>query len=157
MAKHWQTVNKVFKALSYIVKEMDKDGLDLYFTISETCEKKAKRTSKLLPIVEARKQHGNSTTDINHRLTKILEEYKNNLDNKKWYQSEIKPLSLYILTDGLWENECTAIEPIRNAVQKLEDLRKDEKQIGIQFISFGHDPIGLQRLHHLDDGLKLPK
>lgn len=157
MAQHWPMVNKVFKALSYIVKEMDKDGIDLYFTISETYQKRAKKTSKLLPIVQAQMQRGNSTTDINFRLTKILDEYKNNLDKKKWYQSGPKPLSLYVLTDGLWEEDCTAIEPIKMAVQKLEDLRKDERQIGIQFISFGENPTGLKRLHYLDDGLNLPK
>lgn len=136
---------------------MDKDGLDLYFTISNVTQTKVKKTSKLLPIVEVNKQRGNSTTDINFRLTKILNEYTSNLERKRWYQSEPKPLSLYILTDGMWEDECNAIEPIRNAVRTLEDLRKDERQIGIQFISFGNDPAGLRRMEHLDDGLNLPK
>jgi hypothetical protein len=43
------------------------------------------------------------TTDINSGLTNILAEYKSDLDKKWRYQSEAKPLSLYILTNGHWE------------------------------------------------------
>ena len=157
MVSHWPKVNETFKALSYIVKETDKDGIDLYFTNSDTFYKNIKKTSKLLPIVEGHKQRDNSTTDINFRLTKILDPYKTNLENRRWFRSEPKPLSLYILTDGMWEAECTAVEPIRDAVRKLDDLRRGDTQIGIQFISFGDNPIGLERLVHLDDGLNLQK
>ncbi|KIN03042.1 hypothetical protein OIDMADRAFT_18517 [Oidiodendron maius Zn] len=155
MARHCAMVVDVFTALSYIVKEMDKDGIDVYFTISEAHQKKVKKTSKLHSKVHHHVQHGHSTTDINIRLTRILEEYKSNLETPRWYQARPKPLSLYILTDGMWEKDCTAVGPIENAVRKLEDLRKDDSQIGIQFISFGADSGGLKRLKYLDDELNL--
>lgn len=157
MTEHWPSVCKVFEALSYILKEPDKDGLDLYFTISQNFEKGITKTSKLLQVVEAQKQRRQSTTDINIRLMTILDAYKSKLDKKGLFGRPPKPLSLYIFTNGIWEDKVTAEGPIRNTVQKLQDLRKDRQQIGIQFISFGNDPVGLRRLRYLDDGLNLPE
>jgi hypothetical protein len=157
MAEHWPTVHKVFEALSYIVKEADKDGISLYFTISETHEENAKRTSQLLSILDrVQTQENNSTSNIDLRLGKILDDYKNNLDSKmRWYKSETKPLSLYILTDGLWDSGSGGVEPIRNAALKLKDLQMNPHQIGIQFVTFGNDPDGWKRLRQLDDSLDL--
>ncbi|KAL3425129.1 hypothetical protein PVAG01_04410 [Phlyctema vagabunda] len=158
MEPHWPNLVRVFEALSYIVKQSDENGLDLFFSNSNNCEKDCKKTRKLLPIVRAQKQTQKKiTTDINFRLSQILEKHKNGLDRKVWYRSKLKPLSLYILTDGVWETNCTAIDPIRNAVLKLHDLRIPSSQIGIQFISFGSDEVGLNRLAYLDDKLDLPK
>lgn len=157
MVEHWPKVCKVFEALSYILKETDKDGLDLYFTISQCCEKGIKQTSRLLQIIEAQKQRKQSTTDITIRLTTILDGYKSKLEKRSLFRGPPKPLSLYIFTNGIWEEEVTAEGPIRNTVQKLQDLRKDRQQIGIQFVSFGDDSVGLRRLRHLDYGLKLPE
>lgn len=98
-----------------------------------------------------------STTDINICLFQILEDYKRHLDKNHWWKSKPKPLSLFIFTDGVWEKEVTASEPIKSVVAKLEDLRKDKRQIGIQFISFGSDPAGLGQLEHLDDRLNISK
>jgi len=160
MLEHWSNVCKTFKALTYLVRETGEAKIDLHFTISRRCEKKARKSKDLLPIVQAMEDEirsKDSTTDINFRLNEILEDYKRNLDNNHWWRSKPKPLSLFVLTDGIWEDEVTASEPIKNAVAKLEDLRKDKRQIGIQFISFGNDPEGLQRLEHLDDRLNISK
>jgi len=160
MLEHWPNVCKTFKALTYLVRETGDAKIDLYFTISQRCEKRVRKSKDLLPIVQAMEDEirgKDSTTDINIRLTQILEEYKRNLDNNHWWRSKPKPLSLFIFTDGIWEEEVTASEPIQSAVTKLEDLRKDKRQIGVQFISFGDDPEGLGRLEHLDDRLNVSK
>lgn len=160
MAEHWEEVVRVFEALSYIVKSTDKDGLDLFFTISKSSNKGVSETSRLTQVVEAQKRvSGGAKTDINIRLTQILERYTDNLERKRLLSlrgSKPKPLSLYIFTNGIWEKEVNAEKPIVNAVKKLTDLRKDRLQIGIQFISFGNDPKGLARLEHLDKGIDVP-
>lgn len=61
-----------------------------------------------------------------------------------------KPLSLYILTDGVWEGKSDPRKPIQKLVQTLVGWRMDKAQVGIQFINFGNDPVGLQRLQYLD-------
>ncbi|KAL2073991.1 hypothetical protein VTL71DRAFT_7769 [Oculimacula yallundae] len=154
MVDHWPNVVKLFEGLSYILKDTDRNGLDVYFTISQECALQNKHTKDMVPMVKRRKQRDpTARTEINYRLTKILDEYKAKLDSNKFWKSKPKPLSLYILTNGVWEKECQPEIPIKNVVRKLQDLRKDREQIGIQFISFGNDEIGLERLRYLDDEL----
>lgn len=148
-------MTKVIEGLSYILKDADKNGLDLYFTISEQFTNEEKHTSSLVRLVERHKQNDpDASTEINFRLNQILDKYKAKLDSNGWWPKKPpKPLSLYILTNGVWEAECKPEIPIKNVVQKLQDLRKDREQIGIQFISFGNDIVGMERLRHLDDDL----
>ena len=154
MVEHWDSVVNLFEGLSYILKDVDKNGLDLFFTISRLHAESEKHTSALVTMVEKRKPTDrNAKTEINFRLTHILDKYKAKLDDNSWWTKKPKPLSLYILTNGIWEDECRPEIPIMNTVRKLEDLRKDREQIGIQFISFGNDPKGLERLRHLDDDI----
>lgn len=158
MSRHWDNVVKTFEALSYIVKKTDKDGLDIYFTISEVFRKQQTETGDLVRLVEAHKRQDSAVSDINLRLTYLLEEYQRKLEKKRRFRKgPANPLSLYILTDGVWEDNSSADEPIRNAVEKLSELKKSSTQIGIQLISFGNNTRGLDRLRHLDDGLGLQK
>jgi hypothetical protein len=159
MAEQWDSVANVFEALSYIVKDTDKDGLDLFFTISGRSLTRVKETSRLIPLVKAQKRHSqDAKSDIDFRLTEMLQSRTEKLNKLGGiFSRKPKPLSLYILTDGMWEYENAAQEPIRNAVQKLSDARRGRKQIGIQFIRFGSNPDALRRLEHLDHGLGLPE
>jgi hypothetical protein len=158
MAKYWDNVVNVFEALSYIVKGTDNDGLDLFFTISGRSSTRVKETSKLIPQVKGQKRHSQEAkNDIDFRLTEILQPRTERLNKGGFFGiRKPKPLSLYILTDGMWDFEDAAQEPIINAVQKLSDARKGRKEIGIQFISFGNNTDALRRLEHLDRGLGLP-
>ena len=157
MKSHWEQVIKVFQALSYILKEVDPDGLDLHFTISGDSLKNCKTTSKPVQLLKSRRHQGN--TDINLKLTAFFEDYKATLDKSRGLGGHLKkkkrPLSLYILTDGVWERECNPEKPIRNMAQKLAELGKDKSQLGIQFISFGNIPVGRLRLEQLDNCLGL--
>jgi hypothetical protein len=158
MTQYWDNVVKTFEALSYIVKETDKDGLDLHFTISGTTMKGEKTTRDLVSSVKAHIRRDGAASDIRLRLTSILESYSQKLEEKKrlWKRAP-KPLSLYILTDGVWEESSSAEEPITNVVRILHELRKSSTQIGIQLISFGTDEASLAKLRYLDDKLDLPK
>ena len=157
MAPHWKGLIRVFEALSYILKDVDPDGLDLSFTISRETLTKIKRTSKLVEMVKSRAKQLKGTTDMNLRLTELLDAYQTELEKKKgfFFGKSILPLNLYILTDGIWEPNCDAAGPIKNLVNKLNKLDKGRVQVGIQFISFGNDPQALERLDVLDSGLGL--
>jgi hypothetical protein len=80
MAPHWDNMVKPFEGLSCIVKETDKDGLGLYFTISETFRKGERTTNELVKLVEAHKRRDSAASDIDFRLTYILEEYQRKLE-----------------------------------------------------------------------------
>jgi hypothetical protein len=164
MAEHWDKVIDTFSILTYLVKGSDPDGVDLYFTMSSPGERhNSKRTTKLEKIVRDRERKGRS--DIRVVLDSILNDYTGKLGSQKArrtglarftpQEKDLRPLNLYVLTDGLWQDQCNAIPPIRRLVERLVELNMDEKQIGIQFISFGNHPAGLHRLRELDSNLKL--
>ena len=91
------------------------------------------------------------------RLGDLLGKYKEDLkrqDERKhsfWSKAykPVKPLSLYVLTDGTWPN-CNAVRPIEDMIL----FGRPKEQVGIQFVRFGNRPIGIKRLKYLDSGLR---
>ena len=66
-----------------------------------------------------------------------------------------RKLSLYVLTDGVWETRADLQQVIRTLVDNLIQHNHTNKQIGIQFIRFGNDDRGIKRLERLDSGLNV--
>lgn len=152
-------MKKVFSALCYLVKELDDDGVDLYFT--NTSESyKFKDTTPFMEVLDRKSLAGD--TDIELRLQKIFASYKERLAKhinktpfniKALFEKKLRPMSIYVLTDGCWEQACVGDKQIRNLVEELVGLKFTKEQVGIQFIRFGRDPRGVQRLNHLDSNL----
>ena len=164
MLPHWQETEDVFGVLAYVVKSADPDGLDLYFTSSlEPYNSKkgygifsTSSSTKLLEYVHNRKQKIDGSTNLDYALDCILGPYINQLERAfKFGGSNVRPLNLYILTDGRWEDGCNPASAIRRIISKLKEFRypEDSKQIGIQFITFGHNMEALARIQALDDKL----
>jgi len=164
MSPHWNDVIPVFEILAYIVKSADPDGIDLYFTMTDEVYNNKRSTflrksavSKLVSTVEARRTKLRGSSNITWRLDSILEPYITKLRNGHNLRTGgvVRPLNLYILTDGVWEDKVDASGCIKGIVEKLKEFgyRQDSNQIGIQFISYGKDQKGLKRLQDLDDNL----
>ena len=162
MIPYWNDMISVFGILAYIVKTADPDGIDLFFTMSaDKCHSKDSTT--LVKTVRRRQPQGSS--NISFRLDSILGKYKSDLRDQYglrksrslWApKNDVRPLNLYIFTDGAWQPRCDASSAIKNLVDLLVELKLESKQVGIQFISFGENQANLQRLEHLDDELRLP-
>lgn len=161
MQPHRKDVLSVVSFLAYLLKDTDDDGLDVRFTQS-TERKNAGKTSKLLEVVS--KVAFKGISDMRTRLSQILQEHKNKFGTKasrsgSWYKrygprETQKPLSFYILTDGRWQpNEVGPI--IVSLVESMKEHKLHKDHVGIQFIRFGQDPKGIDRLNHLDHGLGL--
>jgi hypothetical protein len=148
MSLHWDSV---VKALEYIVDETDNDGLcELHFTSSGFSMKGQNRAAELVSIVEAHKRQEGAASDINLRLTSLLEEYSRELEEKGPFgKGSVKPMSLYIFTDGVWEERSSAEEQTTSVVQKRDMLRKSCTQVGIQLVSFGTNRGILAKLKRL--------
>jgi len=146
MRQHWSEVKKVFGILAYMIKPFDHDGLDLYFT--QSSENYHQRNSKGLVTVVNKKMDspGKGRSDISIRLDAILAAYIAQL--KRPLASQ-KPLSIYILTDGMWTPDCNIVPIIDRTVQAMAELEL-RKQVGLQFISFGSHPEGLARMELVD-------
>ncbi|KAH7409344.1 kinase-like domain-containing protein [Cadophora sp. MPI-SDFR-AT-0126] len=157
MKAHWEEVTILVGILAYMVKPFDANGLEMMYTISSSKSITSKNSSKLVTSLEKTKPAGMS--DISIRLNSILEQYKSKIHEvygagskvTAKARSDVRPLTLYVLTDGVWQPKCDAETPIKNLVRKLLELKVSPKQVGVQFIYFGNNPIGKARVTKLDD------
>ena len=160
MGQHWDEVKSVFEALAYLVKTMDPDGIELHFANSPGHKGQANDRKKLTRKFEKVKQHGECQMGM--ALSRILPLYYQKPTSKRSSLSlraeEKPPVNIYILTDGVWSAGSHCVSVIQNHITHLVDnLWKAGKMqhVGIQFILFGDNPIGKQRLEYLDnDNLK---
>ncbi|KAF2644780.1 kinase-like protein [Massarina eburnea CBS 473.64] len=169
MKPYWHSVVRVFRALAGIVKHADLDGLDVIFATSLE-RKHGKKRSELVPIIERRKVAG--SCNMKEALQEVFDKFGDQLEapmakrrssllrfGTRPPTSSTAPktkrgLSVYVLTNGVWQQRpppvCGVEEPIRHMVTKLCRSEKLDTKIGIQFIRFGNDPIGEERLDILD-------
>lgn len=161
MERHWEKLRTLVGILAYMTKDADPDGLELYFTISPR-KLKSKKATHFVDQLAITRPHGLS--DISMRLSSILQEYQQKLafqtqPKTRWTlstkQKYVRPLNVYVLTDGVWQDLSDASPPIRSLVQKLVELQLGKHQVGITFIRFGDSDVGGQRLEKLDSGLGL--
>ena len=159
MKAHWGEVIKIFGLLSYMVKRYDRDGIDLHLTMSSKTWT-SKKTTKLIEILKDRKDSLSGKSDLKDRLGTMLEQYTNKLNQsqsspnaKKLWAKRLRRYNIYVLTDAIWQPYCDPAPLIRTMVGTLENLKLHNAQIGIQFIRFGHDKDGIERLERLDSGL----
>ena len=162
MAQYRPEVNEVLELLSYMVLPFDPDGLDLYIT---TYPKKLKPRTNFNMLRELDKRPAKGMPDFRERFAAITSAYQNRFGKKDrigraFHRSttpEVGPrrLSLYVLTDAVWQPNTTLITEVKTLVEELKKHNLTNKQIGIQFIRFGHDGTGGRRLAKLDSGLSL--
>ncbi|KAF2230730.1 hypothetical protein EV356DRAFT_323795 [Viridothelium virens] len=170
---NWDDLVDVVNCLTYMVKDADPDGVDVYLAHGQKREKKC-RPDKAVKFARQNrppKPGGNSSTPstIAPTLGTILHHYQENLRTppKKsalgkieriLRSSPLRPLSLYVLTDGQWQPKDNVQKPILSLIKTLSDLDSLTGQVGIQFIQFGHNsathPNGQTWLDFLDSGLE---
>jgi hypothetical protein len=142
-----------------MIKDCDRDGMDLYFTISPL-KHNSRNSTGLLQHIQGKSLLG--TSDLGSRLTTILHDYETALRRhatKRWpsfgRSKNMKPLNVYILTDAAWQPHSDAAEPIKSLIGTMIEFRYPRKQVGIQFIHFGKNADYFKKLEHLDSGLGL--
>ena len=159
MRQHREDVLSVISFLAYVLKDTDSDGLDIRFTQSPE-KKNSGRARKL--VEAASKVAFKGISDMRTRLSQIFQEHKIKFGTTTsgfWYRKPgahegQKPLSFYILTDGKWQpNEVGPI--IKSLVESMKDFKLHKDYVGVQFIRFGQDTQGIERLNRLDHGLGL--
>lgn len=161
MRPHWDRVYNVFRALAGLVKNYDRDGVELFFTMSDERRKFKKRKEVLQILQHYKPSEGRRSCDITKKLDLILHEYQEDLRfRSKPLLTRLmpkKPITIFVLTDAVWQEQSDPAGVIRRAVAVLQDpkLNAREDQIGIQFIRFGDREDLKQRLERLDSGLGL--
>lgn len=160
MDPYWDEVVEQAKLLAYLVKRVDKNGLDLYATIAKDDDPNrhmcVKNTTDLVKHVARLKR--SSSRDITQTLRQVLDPYLTSLrasHNSRTYlydlySRDVKPMTIYIFTDGIWTRDSDPSPLIKKAADTLEQTQHPYDQLGIQFIQWGDDPNGTQRLGNLD-------
>ena len=162
MATHVAEIKRLTVLLAYMVKNSNPDGVDMYFTKSTLKIKSEKKTKNLSRAFTNVIFEGSS--NMEWKLGQILDEYKSKLGTQsraKWFLlhkpqlQAVRPLSIYVLTDGVWQPKCDVRVTIANFVESLQQHKLLNKQVGIQFIRFGNNQEGGERLAELDSKLNL--
>ena len=162
MQPHRKEVRDLFELLAYMVKATDPDGIEIRFTMSREKKNRAKKTAPLLRILDEVPYFGLS--NIRTDLGDILQDFhaksrnhktKTSIFNRSRSTRPIRCQNVYILTDGVWQPSCDPTTMIQKLVDSLEQNSMEREQFGIQFIRFGNDPDGINRVNQLDSGLGL--
>jgi hypothetical protein len=152
MREQWHGVKPVFEALSYILKPMAPNGIELFYTVSYDTWRRH-NTSELGVYLEKKEVAGD--TDISYRLVLQLQSYKAKIHPTPRKASskskKVRPMSFYILTDGNWKagGDAKAIAAIKDFADHLIKVDLKSGQLAIQFISFGQNAEALQRINRL--------
>ncbi len=157
MSLFWNETTCVLETLTMKLAPLDKDGLDLVFTVGQEkpFNAKGKNAHK-----EFRKRmdwaapSANSSasaerkTNMTETLGRVFSEYIS--------QNKRKRMTLLVLTDGQWRGM-----PERTAVgKKIADFinssfvqrhKMEDRRFSISFIQFGDDPYVSKLLKWLDD------
>ena len=162
MEPYRNEIKMLLELLWDMVAKYDPDGPDLYIT-TDMKRLKPKTDDRMLQELDRRP--AKDASDMRFCFAQIIEKYQNHFGTTKlrdrwrsWKDTPSKgprKLSLYVITDGVWQKRTDLEQVIRTLVDLLIQHKLTNKQIGIQFIRFGHDKTGMERLEKLDSGLDL--
>ena len=160
MTPHWMRVKHLFNHLAYFIKDQDPSGIELYDTASCNVVKSKDTTTLLHRLSEIAPHLGSAPTDPSMCLDRILVQYRESLDeyhdNRRisWLgrprPTTAPSLIVYIFTDGIWQPKCNMSNPIRTIIEKCIQYRLPRGKVGVQFIQFGDDAEGTEKLTKLD-------
>lgn len=160
MAPYWDEVVECAGLLAFCTQRYDNNGIDLSFVFDDKKmnARKDKQITKLVQKKRPRKvptgsTHEHQRANIHAVLGQVVDDYQQELGKQRSgaYPQETKKLVVFVLTNGLWSTHSDAKEPLTRLVQTLSAWKKPSNQVGVQFIRFGDDPDGRQRLEKLDD------
>jgi hypothetical protein len=148
MASVWPEVKRVFEALSYMVKGMSSVGTELFYTVSYDANLRRDPTDLCKHL--ATKSVGGET-DISYRLNLQLQSYVVKLNDSQGIKSKkggIRPISLYVLTNGEWEAGPLKITP-KETTDFLKSKNLADGQVTVEFISFAECVRTSQKINDL--------
>lgn len=165
-SNHWHDVVNTFKALSYLVKTADPNGIIELILTSNAGKRKSSRRNETNSLLEILKKQGPSRGPCNMEdsLRTVLGQVKDmipptprKLPRLHPGKSQVKGVNVYIFTDGVWEGgrdvKCGVEEPIQDLTTFMKQNGKGRTSAALQFVQFGDDELAEKRLKYLDDEL----
>ncbi|KXH63874.1 hypothetical protein CSAL01_03108 [Colletotrichum salicis] len=178
MRQHWTEASYVLKLLVWRSLGYDDDGMELYFTNPATqASVKQRKTQKLEDFTNAmeradphRAPPPGYKTNVLRKLDGIFSDYTQRAHTK------LKPQTIIYLTDGAWQDSppdsdledaimarfkalAAACLPRTappasasdDGMDNVSKMLKKHRPTMIQFIAFGHNQAGIDRMKRLDD------
>lgn len=154
MAPHWAHAEKVLEVLVDKLWDLDKDGIDLYFTLGQEELENGKNPKDFKDkMSRAEPQPGSAFhTDMEEGIGHVLSKHVPTMRYTK------KNLTLIIFTDGIWSgtsNPDAVRDKIVHFVKEVHEIygRHRKRSLTFQFVQFGFDNEARDRLQYLDNVL----
>jgi hypothetical protein len=146
MKPHEAEVESMVDLLGWTLKDFDPDKIEMRLAVAN--ERIESNNSSDL-VESLGKSNFQATCNMSHCLGELFEDYKKKIGiHGQGYYT--RPMNIYILTNGIWQTPCEVEEQITDFVKFLEEHRLNRRQVGIQFIRYGENQLGMGRLHNLD-------
>lgn len=147
MQRHVEQVARTARVLSYVTKVADNDGLELFFA-SDSAKSGNYSTSTAVESAIRRKEFAHGKCNMENCLLNIMKVvFKDD-------RSAIKPTSIYVYTDAMWQDAGPVSSVIKKAISRLAKAQEASSTLMFQFIQFGDDERGGRCLQRLDDECK---
>lgn len=172
MEPYWQEAKQTAQAVFEIGLKADPDGVDIRMTNGDTTSRRRKKSDDLFGRYQyfenQRPTAENGPCDMQSALNNVLDiAIKKGLSKKSKFLERtvgrgIKGISVFVLTNGVWfppgDDEAGGVQhPVYNAIDKLKSKYRDSRFLVIQFVGFGKDQTGINRMTYLDNSLKRDK
>lgn len=176
MQRHEAEVVQIFANLAHVLEKADDNGLDVFCTSAPTRPIHSSKTDRLVNWVNENFAKGSMhRCFIEQSLQALTDKIIADLprspgDTNGGFsiarivtgkRTKGRPVSIYVLTNGVWNQDpaardgvCGADQPIKQLIRELKARNLSKSQVAFQFIRFGSNETGTQRLTFLDDGLK---
>ncbi|SCO30846.1 uncharacterized protein FFMR_02047 [Fusarium fujikuroi] len=148
MEEHKPKAMRTARVISYMVKTADDSGIEL-FAASETSKSpiictSSSKVEKAIKKMKTVRGTCNMRKCLNHILSRVIVPAR-----------RFRPTNIYIYTDGLWEPGDYGIKTVISwAIDFLDRHGYKSSALVLQFIRFGNDPTGTERLDSLENQCK---
>ncbi|KAF9770538.1 hypothetical protein IL306_011901 [Fusarium sp. DS 682] len=147
MDEHKTKAMKTARVISYVAKIADDNGMELFAASETTKRPRMCKNSTQIEKAVGRMKTVKGKCDMQKCLGDILD--------RVLVKATFRPTSIYIYTDGVWEPGDDRVEVLINrAIDFLDANGYKSSALMFQFIRFGSDPTGTERLEHLDNECK---
>ncbi|KAK8048189.1 serine/threonine protein kinase [Apiospora phragmitis] len=155
MLQHRDEVSSLVKDLSYLMKKMDPDGVEVIFTASPTTKYKCENSTKVGILLQNSfgPKYNSSHCKMEHVFDTVLRDVKSRL--RKAGEEQRRRVSPFPPQNNPRRGTCGVDKSIGNLIAYMKDHGVPRTDASIQFVRFGQHEIGIQRLTELDD--ELPK
>ncbi|KAK7753926.1 hypothetical protein SLS62_004024 [Diatrype stigma] len=159
---NWSNMTSEFQDFLNEVEDLgeaegyDEDGMELYFTnpdtptsVQQDPEQGVEDFVKAMRNGKPQEDTPRHESGIIPALMRILTSYSEAIEKK--------PKTILILTDGIWAGilDGDVDTFIKSQIKVLRlGSSAHSRPVTFQFIRFGHDPTGMERLRRLDDDMK---